>query len=287
MSGRDDLVRCLGSLREQRAAPPFEVTVVCDPAIDDLDDVRRRFPEARIVSNTGQRSPLELASRALRDSEGDVVLMTKDYCVPGPDWVRVMAEALGRGRAAVGGRVEIERGASATDWAYYFIDFHRYAGPAVEGPVPSLTICNVAYSRRALEAVRACWEREFVEAAVNGALRERFGSLWMAPASEVTLTRRLELSAAVRERYAFGRLFACSRLAACSTRQRVLYAVFAPGLPILLLGRMLRAAARSPRHSTALLRAWVPLVLMVMGRSWGEWLAYVTGRPPRSLVAAN
>jgi hypothetical protein len=32
------------------------------------------------------------------------------------------------------------------------------------------------------------------------------------------------------------------------------------------------------------MRAWLPLALMVLGRSMGEWLGYITARPPRTDV---
>ncbi|HEY0876795.1 MAG TPA: glycosyltransferase [Vicinamibacterales bacterium] len=285
-SGAESLARCLTALRHQIDAPSFDITVVSDPALGALDDVRQRFPEVRVVVNAGQRTPLELVSRALRECDAGLVLLTKDYCVPGPGWVRAMVDAQRDARGAVGGRVEVAPDASATEWAYYFIDFHPYSEGAAGGPAPSLTVCNVAYRRAALDTVRATWEKTFVEVRVNAALSERFGSLWLEPASTVIFERRLTLAAAVRERYAFGRLFGCSRLDGCSSGRRLLYAALAPALPAVLLGRMARTAVRSRRHTAALVRGWLPLTLMVLGRSWGEWLGYLTGRPPRSLVTA-
>jgi hypothetical protein len=285
MSEGDTLRECLTSLGDQREPPPFDVTVICDPRIAGLERVRAAFPDVRVIVNTGQRTPLDLASRAVRECGGEVLLLTKDYCVPAPDWVRVMSDALCRGdRAAVGGRVEVDPGASPTEWAYHYIDFHRYCGPVSDGNAASLTVCNAGYRREALEAVRSTWADGFVETAVNAALASRFGALWMCAASEVRMHRRLTLSSAIRERYAFGRLFGCSRLPGWSARQRILSMLFAPALPALLLARIVRVAARSRRDTISLLRAAAPLTLMVLGRSWGEWLAYLTGRPPRSLV---
>jgi hypothetical protein len=52
------------------------------------------------------------------------------------------------------------------------------------------------------------------------------------------------------------------------------------------MGRMMSKAFRSPKLAASFLRAIVPLKLMVLAWSWGEWLGYVTGEHPRSLVVA-
>jgi hypothetical protein len=175
---------------------------------------------------------------------------------------------------------------SATDWAFHFIDFFRYAGDVEEGPAESLTVCNASYTRAELEAVAAVWRDGFVEAAVNAALGARFGVLWLEPAATVTLCRDLTLGRAVYERYAYGRLFGASRLASCGPGRRLAYALGAPALPFLLIGRMAGAALRSRGQRARFLRALLPLTLMVVSRSWGEWLAYLTGRAGPALERA-
>ena len=287
MSGVQQLTRCIESLRRQRGAPEFEIVVACAPRIPDIEASRPTFPEARIVINDGQHTPLELASRAVRECRGELILLTKDHCVPSPDWVRAMVDAQRNGRAVVGGRVEIDPDASTTEWAYFFVDFFRYAEPVAAGPAPSLTVCNVAYKRHQLDTIRNLWEETFVETAINDALRARFGTLWLTPASEVTMYRQITLRDAIHERYVFGRLFGYSRVRRWSLARRLVYALGAPVLPFLLLGRMARVAFGSRRNGRAFMRSLAPLALMVLARCWGEWLAYLTGHYPRSLEAAE
>ena len=277
----DHLSQCLASIQAQRQTAVFDVTVVSDPTIS-TDACHAKFPEFQFVANTGQRTPLQLVSRVLRQCKGELILLTKDHCVPAPDWVRRMVAAQAPDRAAVGGRVEPARDASAVDWAFFFIDFYRYTAPVSDGWSTSLTVCNVSYDRGRLDAIRDVWQDTFVETAVNDALVARFGRLWLDETSEVTLHRRVTLREALYERYLFGRLFGYSRLAGTSGRRRFLYAAFAPALPLLLLQRLTRAALRSRRHTAALLRSWLPLTLMVVSRAIGEWFGYMTGRPPRT-----
>ena len=126
-----------------------------------------------------------------------------------------MIAAQAPGRAVTGGLVEIREGSSAVDWAFYFVDFFRYASPVRAGPSPTLTVCNVAYSKARLAAIADTWKVYFHETAINDALRERFGELWLEPLSRVTMSRHVTLGDALYERYAFGRL-GCTRLGFCT-----------------------------------------------------------------------
>lgn len=281
VSGAASLTRCLSALRVQRDAPPFEVVAVCDAAVGDLRPVGDAFPEARLVTSGNRRTPLALASRALAECTGELILLTKDHCVPSERWVRTMVDAQREGRAAVGGRIEIRPDARAADWAYFFVDFYRYSGSFQAGVARTLSVCNVSYRRSALESIRGVWRDTFVETAVNSALADRYGVLWLEPASEVLFDRPLPLREAIRERYTLGRLFGWSRLATCGRGRRLLLATLAPALPGVLFGRAMGAAMRAPRHRAAFVRGAGPLWLMLLARALGEWLAYLTNRPPR------
>lgn len=285
--GAGHLRRCLEALEAQVEAPPFDVVVVFDPHLRDIAQLQSSFPNVRMVSNEGQRTPLELASRAIRESAGDLVLLTEDHCVPRPDWVRRLFDAHRVDRAAVGGAVEVGDEVSSVDWAFYFVDFFRYATPKARGPAGTLTVCNVAYRRSCLEQIRGVWEAMFHETAVNDTLRARFGPLWMEPDARVRMRRHVRFGDALRERYAFGRLFGCTRLQFVGTGRRWYYTCFAPALPVLLFGRMARVALPDLCLRRPFVRSIPCLVAMVLAWSWGEWLGYLTRRRPGALTTAS
>jgi hypothetical protein len=285
--GAPHLIRCLDSLSAQEDAPEFDVVVVYDPDLTDIPPLRDRYPHVRMIANEGERTPLELAARAIREATGDLILLTEDHCEPRQDWVRRLCEAQTPDRAAVGGVVETDADAPAVDWAFYFVDFYPYVKPAREGPLPTLSVCNIAYRRAHLNEIALLWKTVFHETAINDALRERFGPLWLNPEAEVKMRRHVHLLDAVYERYAFGRLFGCTRVEFTSRARRVYYTAFAPALPLLLLGRMTRKALARWRIVPAFVRALPALTLMVFAWSWGEWLGYLTRRRPRSLVVGQ
>ena len=281
------LERCLSGLRAQKNAPAFDIIVVHDPHIEGIPEVAERYPAVRVVSNEGQRTPLELAARAIREATGEVVLLTEDHCLPRADWVGdLVREVLQPDRAAVGGLVETDPEASSIDWAFYYVDFFRYSRAESAGPSPSLTVCNVAYRREYLDAVAKKWQTIFHETAINDALRSRFGPLWLTPAARVSMRRNVRFGDAVYERYAFGRLFSCTRLEFASGLRRVYYVLLSPALPLILLYRMGRKAAGERASRRRFLHALPQLTALVVAWSWGEWLGYLTKRRPASLVVA-
>lgn len=284
--GAFHLRRCLAALDVQSGAPPFSIVVVYDPHLDDVAAMAPQRPGIPFIANAGQRTPLELAARAVREAGGELVLLTEDHCVPHPDWVRQLVEAQRPGRAAVGGAVEALPGGTAADWAFYLVDYFRYMPPLAAGPSPSLTVCNVAYRRDRLEEIAGLWEEIFHETAINEALKARFGELWLEPSATVGMRRHVRFRDALYERYAFGRLFGCTRLGFMPGWRRAYFGILAPVLPVLLLGRMIRRSLESRRNAARLLRSFPYLVALVIAWSWGEWLGYLTLRRPRSELVA-
>jgi hypothetical protein len=286
IAGAPQIERCLQALAAQVDAPAFDTFVVYDPNLLDIPELKARYPHIPMIANEGQRSPMELAAKAVQLATGDLVILTEDHCVPRPNWVRALYEAQGPGRGAVGGRVETDADVPPVDWAFYLVDFFRYMGPVKRGPTPTLTVCNVSYRRAYLDQIRPFWSTLFHETAINDALRERFGPLWMEPAAEVRMRRNVSYNDAVYERYAFGRLFGCTRLQFCSALKRLYYCVFAPALPLLLMWRMGRKSSEVAHTRAKYISALGPLLAMVFAWSWGEWLGYLTKRRPESLVVA-
>ena len=239
-----------------------------------------------MIASREEHAPPELAARAIHEAVGDFILLTEDHCIPDPNWVAVLCREQSSERAAVGGVMEMNDDARAVDWAVYFVDFFRYMPPVRAGESPSLTHCNISYRRSYLDQISSLWQRTFHETEINNALRQRIGKLWLAPAARMRMHRTVRFVDAVHERYAFGRLFGCSRLDFISPRQRVLYALLAPGLPLLFIGRMARSALKRGGAARAFVRAFPALSVMVAAWTWGEWLGYLTARRANNLFVA-
>ncbi|HVF40926.1 MAG TPA: hypothetical protein VM939_13580, partial [Gemmatimonadaceae bacterium] len=278
--------RALDALLAQNGAPQFELIVSADPELGDIEPLRGRYPTVTMLAREGCRTPIELTTAGLKSARGERILLTEDSCVAHRDWVRTLSGSEWRGRAAVGGAIEPMPDVSPAMWAFYYVDFFRYMKPLEPGPSPSLSVCNVAYHRTQLDAVANLWESGFHETEIHRALQERFGSLYLEPAAEVHVRRTVSFKDAVYERYAFGRLFAATRVAYAGAGRRVYYMIFSPALPILLMGRMTAKALKSKDALPMFIRALPSLLSMVFAWTWGEWLGYLTRRRPRRITTA-
>jgi hypothetical protein len=286
--GEAHLERCLDALSRQHDAPEFDVVVAAAPRLGQLERVSQRFPDAKIAVDESVTSPLDLAARALGSARGDVILLTEDHCVPDSEWVRSLTRTIERNGSAVGGAVDPLDADDMTgfDWAFYFVDFYKYQTPLTAGIADSLSVCNVAYRRADLESLDESWRTSFHETRIHMALAKQGPPLWMEPRARVRAGRRVNRSDAMRERYSFGRYYACRRIEPPHDHARLWLALASPLLPLLLIGRMARASARDDRTARRFLRSLPDLAALVLAWSLGEVLGYLTGRAPVSMEAA-
>jgi hypothetical protein len=274
----------LKALTEQIDVQTPEVIVPWDERLGDVSRFRADFPGVKFVAVKGRRTYAELRAIGVKQAHGKIVAITEDHCTPNVDWCVQILGAHARPHAAIGGAVEKQAPDTALNWALYLADYLRYMDPVPEGPAQSLTDCNVSYKRAALEAITEIWSNEFHEPSVHGALRARGDSLWLSPGIVVRQQRSVSLGGAVRDRYAFGRLFGSTRVARMPAPQRLFYLAGSLLLPPLLVGRATRQVLRKGRFRREFLRALPALILLAAVWSAGEFLGYLTGRPEPSLT---
>lgn len=292
-SGGEHVERCLEALAAQQDAAPFEVLVPVDAGVAGVDGWRARFPKVRfpdVVAGTGApgrpdpgRAHLAYDQRraaGLAAARGRLVALTEDHARPAPDWCASVADAHARlPHAAIGGAIENGTDLPLT-WAVYFCDFGRYQPPLPEGPAAYVSDVNVSYKREALEAVSSSWRGSYHETAVHGALRARGEVLWLCPRIRVRQERgRLRLRSVLRERFAWGRLYAGKRAHEVPPQRRWTLALGTPLLPPLLLFRQVRNARRRRLQWRAFLRALPWIAVLLVAWSAGETAGLVTGRP--------
>jgi hypothetical protein len=290
---------CLAALTRQAGAPPMEIIVPVLPATAGLAELRRKYPEARIVEiadlrlYSGQPGSREhhdeLRARGMAQARGRIVALIEDHGIAAEDWaariveqhglqVRNPALTGGAGAAGIGGAIEngIDR---PLNWAVYYCDFLRYQQPFPEGDSWIASDANVSYKRAALESVAPVWSEVFHESSVNTALRNRGERIVLSPAIVVYQHRQgLDFKGAMKERFVWGRSYAATRAGLAGNSKRIFWAVFAPALPALMLARMTLMAWRKRRTMGAFIRAFPFTAALIVSWSWGELMGYSTGR---------
>jgi hypothetical protein len=132
--------------------------------------------------------------------------------------------------------------------------------------------------------IRNHWQQQFHENVVNAVLRERGYTAWFAPRVIVHEQRDLTWSAALHDRYAFGRLFGSTRVAGASLVRRAAMSAGALLLPPVLVFRVARNVFGRGRYRLQFVRAALPLTAVASAWVVGELLGYITGTSDKSLA---
>lgn len=275
---------CLRAVLNQESAPAMEILAPWDFSHGDYTGLKREFPAVRFLEVARQKLTFaQLRAHAMAEARGEIVAVTEDHFTPAPDWCRQILDAHKTPHAAIGGQVEKDTPDGVMSWSFYLADYIRYLDPP-EGPSDHLTDGNVTYKRAALLPIREAWKAEFHENVIHAALKERGQSLWLSPRIRVRQKRPIGLAAALRDRYAFGRLFGSTRVENAGTAARLKMMAVSLLLPALLVARVASHVARTRRYTGAFLRALPALVLISTVWAWGEFVGYATARPDKSLA---
>jgi hypothetical protein len=286
------LAGCLGALRQQIDAPPFEIIVPYHAATDGIVELQKDFVEVRFVAvqdaAIGERKPGSrehhdvLRSRGLAVARGALLALLEDHARPDPRWCANLAAAHRQSdAAAVGGAIEngVDRPLA---WAVYYCDFARYQNPVPDGASQFASDANTAYKRHALESIRSLWHESFKEGVVNGALLAAGKTLVLRGDAIVYQHRSdLTLADAQRERFVWARSYARTRATLLTPLKRLAYAVASPLLPPLLLLRMASTAWKRRRHFGKFVGAAPLAALLLCGWSAGECAGYVAAMSDR------
>jgi hypothetical protein len=285
--------RCIEALQAQVGAPPFEVIVPVDASLPaaDIERWKTTFPEVSFpllsaeaeaeASDPGLRHLAYDRRRAagLSAARGQWIALTEDHARAASDWCAQIAAAHERlTYAAIGGAID-NASTEALTWAVYFSDFGRYQSPLPEGAADYVSDVNVSYKRAPLQAVSDTWREAYHETGVHGALLARGETLWREPTIVVTQDRgRLDPGMCLRERFAWGRLYAGKRAHEVGPAKRAALALLSPLLPPLLLGRQFANAWTRGRNRTDFLRCLPWLVVLLFAWTAGEVVGLWTGR---------
>ncbi len=290
VSRGEHLAAALERLANQEDPPDFEVIVPVDGSVAGVEALEARFPEVRFVPVKGTaelgrsedpgRAHLAIDRRravALAAANAPIVALTDEWAKPRADWCRALVRAHEAPHAVIGGAVSCGRD-RPVNWALFFMDAGRYQNPLPEGPASFVTDVNVSYKSSALEGSDV-WRFEYHETRLHDELRERGETLWLSPDIVVEVDRgALGLAAALRERFAWARLYAGRRAQEVSQGRRALLTLASPLISILFLGRQCRLAWSRGQHRAELVRCLPILALMDLVWSVGEGIGYLTGR---------
>lgn len=143
------LDRLLGALAAQQGAPTFEVVVVDNGSTDTTAEVLHRRSIAFPVALRSLREPVNIGpaaarNRGWRSSAARVIAFTDDDCLPSPNWLATLVDAIDRGADVAQGRTEPMISQRAMRGPFSMTIERKAEGGFYE-------TCNIAYRRDWLE----------------------------------------------------------------------------------------------------------------------------------------
>jgi glycosyltransferase involved in cell wall biosynthesis len=271
------LEKCLESLSAQ-LGPADELIVADCSDQDPRVAFTHSYSNVKFLRFVKRLTIPELRREAIKNSQGEILLLTEGRVVPSFNWAAILAEAhVTHPQApAVGGPIDFNP-TSAFDCAVFFCEYGRHMPPLPDGPCDELSGANLSYKRWALDLCRDLIDAGAWEPFFHRRLEQRGHRLWRAGQALVYYHNSLFLSRFFRQRFHYGRWFAAARVEGLPRLRRLIYAGFCPLLPGLLTWRLGRVVFGRSRHRAAFLRA-LPLILIFHAIwSLGELCGYLAG----------
>jgi glycosyltransferase involved in cell wall biosynthesis len=275
---------CLEALSNQDGGVSCEVILADCTGPGTVEVVRERFPDVKVLAFDEQKSVPWLRSAGIQAARASLVAVTEDHCVPRPDWLVRLVDAVERtGWAAVGGGVENESTERLVDWAVYFCEYSGLMSPVPEGPTASIPGMNVVYDMDRLAPVREVFGEGLWENFLHDRLLAAGYVIGLDPSIVVGHKKHFTVRMFLAERFHYSRAFGGWRVKGAGILRRLGWAALTPLLPALIVYRVTRNVVIRRRHVGWFLKG-LPLVLL-FSATWtiGEFLGYLTG-PGDSLV---
>ena len=272
-SGR--LEACLEALAAQPEAGEIVVADCSD--VDPTPALAPRFPRVQFMHVGEKRSVPQLRWAAYGRTTGSIVGSFEARSVPALDWCARMVRAHQDhpSAPAVGGPIALRTPASPRDLGLYLCEYGPFAPPVRTGPVEDVSGANVAYKRAALDRAADLMAAGRWETLLHLRWRREGLPLVLCDAT-VVFENAMSTATALKQRFAYGRGYAATRLAHERRLVRVAYGAGALVLPLLLtvrLGRSLLGKGRVKAFGRALL--WI----LLFNAAWaaGELAGYLAG----------
>ena len=282
------LERCLSALERQTLNDGVETLVVRqrDANLDEHENLERRFQYVRwICAPRGSNVP-QMRSLGICGSQGDVIALLEDDCVPTENWyeelLRVHQES---DAAAIAGAIEPGEYTKGLDWAIYFHEYSHFMQPLPDGEAQTLPGTNVSYKRMALRQLIDANEfnndepklKGHYEAFVHQKLQQSDQALKLDPNLVVHNLNSWTYSRVLRIPFHHGRNFAGIRVAERPYWRHLPFLALAVLLPFVQIGRIVRNVIVRRRHAWSLGQALPWIILFSISWSMGEFVGYLLG----------
>lgn len=268
---------CLQALACQTYDGDYEVVIATSSGEAVSRFVNESYPHVRVISVEESASIPELRSIAIEQSEGKIIVLTEDHCIPPNDWLQRIADLhSSNASAAIGGYLQNGAHDRLLDWAVFYTEYGRFLPGEKDGPVTALPGPNVSYKREALAGLAI--KPSFWDWSVHEALSQSGQTLWNDSQLGMVHSMHYTLGQYLLERYEYSLNLAKMRV---GREGKLLFRLLTvPCLPAVILLRAARTVAARPTHLARFFACAPYLVLFALVWTWGEFVGYLSYRAP-------
>jgi hypothetical protein len=276
-----NLVDIMAALRPE-AYPEIEFIFCHTPAESRMRELIGCGENVRVLCGPAGTLIPEMWRDGILAARGERVATTTAHCIPHVDWVERLVAAKLDDAVAVGGLIENAFDSDAKGWAIHMLRYAAFTPPEPARETQDLAADNALYSRHAIVRHADLLARGFWEPSFHARFRAEGLSLKLEPALRVTHRNRYTAAQFAAQRLGHGYEFGRTRGNAVPWRKRLLLMLLSPGVPIVLMRRILAAGREKPTLGHHLPRASLWLMAFLLSWSLGEAAGYFT-----SLITSN
>jgi hypothetical protein len=205
---------------------------------------------------------------------GERVATTTAHCIPEADWVERLASANLDQVVGVGGTIGNAPESDAKGWAILMLRYAAFLLPQAHREVNEIAADNALYRRRDILRHADLLTRGFWEPSFHSRFRAEGLRLILDPALRVTHRNNYTGAQFAIQRLAHGYEFGFSRGSTLPRATRLRLTLLSPGVPIILLRRILVTMRDKPVVNARQPRAWLWLIAFLLSWSVGEAIGY-------------
>ena len=277
VNGFTELAATLEALERQRTDVKLEVLVVDRLGGSVREEVRRRFPQAKVLEVAPDTTIPAMRALAFREATAPSVAVIEDHVIVPDGWAKALLDAQSEVTPVVAGCVENAATESLVDWAAFLCEYSHCTPPLPAGPAEWLTGNNVVYSRALLERYRAVAESGGWENQLHDAFKRDGVPLTCRPDIVVGHKMHYTFSLYMSQRYLYSRSYAGARAAGAGSGRRLAMGIASLALPPVLFWRTVSRIRAKGRHQGELVKALPLLALFVVAWAAGEAVGYLAG----------
>ena len=267
--GADNVPTLLEALKDRGDATELILCCAGQPVATDNAVTVHSFSDEVLVP--------KLWSEGILRARGSRVALTTAQFIPVADWMEHLHSADLDRWVGVGGAIDNDRGASAKNWAIFFLRYSAFAPPLSAGETDEIAADNAVYDRAAiLEHPDLLLRDGFWEPSFHRRFRAAGKKLALDPEMIVVHHGTVSAQSFARQRYLHGRVYGIERAQRARPGRNLLLLLSSPLVTPLLLARIIRRIATRRRYRGRLIPAFPWLLRFTFAWAMGEAGGYAS-----------